>query len=111
MAIAYNNDVHNLFVVMNSAAVDLANHTAVASVDTTIDVEGLDGVEQYPLNSTVDHVVAVTLPITIEAGITVQTAVVTDHNTITLRTTNASAGAINPASIDAGSIKFLIARR
>lgn len=109
--VSIKNDMHNTFVVMNAAAVDLASHGAVASVDTAIDVESSDGEDQYPLNATQDVVLATILPITIAAGIAVQTAAVTDANTITLRTTNASAVAVDPASIAAGGIKFVVGRR
>ena len=108
---ATKGDAHNIFLVMNAGAVDLASHGAVASVDTAIDVEALDGVDQAPLIAGRDHVLAVIWPITFTAGIAYQTAVVTDSNTITIRTTNASAGAVDPASIAANLIYFVVARR
>lgn len=111
MATTKKNDMHGIFVVMNSAEVDLAALGAVASVDQAIDVEMLDGVDQNPLDSDSDTVLQVVLPVTIEAGLAVQTAVVTDSNTITVRFTNASAGSINAAAIAAGGIKFVVGRR
>lgn len=71
-----------------TATVDLANHTAVASVDTAVTVAGAQ----------TSHQVIAVPPVTLEAGIAVQAAVVSADGTVTLRTTNASAGAINPAS-------------
>jgi hypothetical protein len=105
-----NNDIHNVFIVMNQAAVDLANHTAVASVDTDIDVECNDGEDQAPLKST-DYIVMVEGFGALEAGVTVVNCKYKDGNTLTLRTTNASAGAINPASIAANLLKFAVFRR
>jgi hypothetical protein len=74
-----------------TATVDPGNHTAVASVDTTVTVP-----TDVTLQST-DKIVAIP-PVTLEAGIAVQTCVYVSATTFTLRTTNASAGAINPAS-------------
>lgn len=109
------NDVRS-FLVMNQSAVDLANHTAVASVDTDIDVEAIDGEDQYPLRS--GDVIVGPFPAAagagwaaIEAGIVVQSVVYKDSNTLTLRTTNPSAGAINPASIAANLLYFVVHRR
>jgi hypothetical protein len=105
------SDVHNLFFVTNAGSVDLANHTAVSSVNTAVSVKSDDLEDLYPLNPTQDVVVGVHLPMTISAGIAVQAATVTNANTITIRTTNPSAGAIDPPAIAANAIKFLIARR
>lgn len=109
MAVLTKGDFHNGFIVKNAGAVDLANHTAVASVNTDIAVTSLDGADAAPLRST-DVVLQVILPTTFPAGIVVQTAVVKDENEITLRTTNPSAGAIDPSSIAAGDILFVIGR-
>ncbi len=109
MAASVNNEIHGVFIVMNQAAVDIANHTAVASVDTAIDVEAADGEDQFPLKTT-DYVVLVGGFAAINAGLAIQSCVVTDANTLTLRTTNPSAGAIDPASIAANLLKFLVFR-
>jgi hypothetical protein len=74
-----------------TATVNPANHTAVASVNTDVTVPA--GSE---LLST-DRIVAIP-PATLEAGICVQGCVYKDASTLTLRTTNPSAGAIDPAS-------------
>ncbi len=115
MAAVTRNDGH-VFFVMNQAAVDLANHTAVASVDTDVDVEGLDGVDQNPLASG-DFIVG-PFPAAgaagwaaLEAGVAVVSNVYKDANTLTMRTTNASAGAINPASIAANALIWAVIRR
>lgn len=71
-----------------TVAVDPANHTAVASVNTDVTVTGV---------LTTDTVTVVP-PIALEAGIAVQSVTVTGADTVRVRTTNASAGAINPAS-------------
>lgn len=71
-----------------TVTVDPGNHTAVASVNTDVTVTGL---------ATTD-VVMVVPPVTLEAGIAVQGAYVSSTDTLRIRTTNASAGAINPAS-------------
>lgn len=116
MPIARKGDFTGGFLVMNQAAVDLANHTAVASVVTDIDVEAFDGDDQFPLRTT-DFVVGPFAAANgagwdlISAGIAVQAVSVKDSNTITLRTTNASAGAIDPASIAANALVFLVFRR
>lgn len=116
MALTKKTDVGGVFLVMNQAAVDLANHTAVLSVDTDIDVEVIDGVDQNPLRSG-DVIVG---PIAaaggagwaaLPAGIAVQSVVYKDSNTLTLRTTNPSAGAVDPASIAANLLYFLVFRR
>jgi hypothetical protein len=81
-----------------SATLDLANHTAVASVDTDVTstlVKGGDVVIAVP-------------PATLEAGIGVQGTHTVANGSFKLRTTNASAGAINPAS---ASWTFLVLRR
>jgi hypothetical protein len=109
------NDVHGVFIVMNQAAVDLANHGAVASVSTDIDVEAADGEDQFPLKTT-DLVYGPFAAVNgagwdlINAGIAVQACSVKDANTLTLRTTNPSAAGIDPASIAANALKFLVFR-
>lgn len=81
-----------------SATLDLANHTAVASVDTDV---------TSALVKSGDLVIAVP-PATLEAGIAVQTCHTVANGSFKLRTTNASAGAINPAS---ASWTFVVLRR
>lgn len=81
-----------------STTLDLANHTAVASVDT--DVTSV-------LVKSGDVVLAVP-PANLEAGIAVQACHTVANGTFKLRTTNASAGAINPAS---ASWTFVVLRR
>jgi hypothetical protein len=71
-----------------SATVDPANHTAVASVDTDV---------TSTLVKSGDTVLAVP-PSTLEAGIAVQGCHTVIDGAFKLRTTNASAGAVNPAS-------------
>lgn len=84
-----NDRLYNFTV----AALDLANHTAVASVDTTVTVP--TGVR---LVST-DRIIA-RPPVAMEAGIAVVGCYYASATTFTLRTTNPSAGAINPAAAD-----------
>lgn len=81
-----------------SATVDPANHTAVASVDTDV------------VNALVKSgdVVIAAPPATLEAGIVVQGCHTVINGAFKLRTTNASAGAINPAS---ASWTFVVLRR
>jgi hypothetical protein len=73
---------------MFAATLDLANHTAVASVDTDVTAA---------LVKSGDVVIAVP-PATLEAGIAVQGCHAVAAGSFKLRTTNASAGAVNPAS-------------
>jgi hypothetical protein len=80
-----------------SATVDPANHTAVASVDTDV---------TSTLVKSGDTVIAVP-PATLEAGIAVQGCHTVTDGAFKLRTTNASAGAINPAS---ASWSFVVLR-
>lgn len=80
-----------------SATVDPGNHTAVTAVDTTVshsDIRANDLVVAVP-------------PATLEAGIAVQTCHTIAAGSFKLRTTNASAGAIDPAS---ATWKFLVLR-
>ena len=81
-----------------SATLDLADHTAVASVDTTV---------ASALVKSGDVVIAVP-PAALEAGISIQGTHTVASGSFKLRTTNASAGAINPAS---ASWTFLVLRR
>lgn len=87
MAVERRTDFGGGFV-LTGITLDLADHTAVASVDTVVshaDIRANDYIICIP-------------PADLEAGI----AIVGTHTVIdggfTLRTTNASAGAINPAS-------------
>lgn len=81
-----------------SSTLDLANHTAVASVDTDV---------TSTLVKSGDVVIAVP-PAALEAGISIQGTHTIATGTFKLRTTNASAGAVNPAS---ASWTFLVLRR
>ena len=81
-----------------SATLDLANHTAVASVDTDV---------ASALIKAGDVVLPVP-PAALEAGIAAQGCHTVAAGSFKLRTTNASAGAINPAS---ASWTFLVLRR
>jgi hypothetical protein len=81
-----------------STTLDLANHTAVASLDTDV---------ISTLVKSGDLIIAVP-PATLEAGIAVQTCHTVTNGSFKLRTTNGSAGAINPA---AASWMFLVLRR
>lgn len=81
-----------------SATLDLANHTAVASVDTDVTSALVKS----------GDVVVVLPPATLEAGIAVQGCHTVTNGAFKLRTTNASAGAINPASV---SWTFVVLRR
>lgn len=80
------------------ATLDLANHTAVASVDTDVTAA---------LVQSGDVVLAVP-PAALEAGIVAQGCHTVANGSFKLRTTNASAGAINPAS---ASWTFVVLRR
>jgi len=81
-----------------AVTLDLANHTAVASVDTDVTAA---------LVKSGDVVIAVP-PATLEAGIAVQGCHTVAAGSFKLRTTNASAGAVNPAS---ASWTFVVLRR
>ena len=81
-----------------TGVLDLANHTAVASVDTTVTsalVKGGDVIVAVP-------------PATLTAGIAVQGCHTVVDGSFKLRTTNASAGAIDPAS---ATWTFVVLRR
>lgn len=81
-----------------TATVDPANHTAATSVDTDVPAA---------LVKAGDVVVAVP-PAALEAGIAVQGCHTVANGTFKLRTTNASAGAVNPA---AATWSFVVLRR
>lgn len=81
-----------------SQALDLANHTAVASVDTTV---------TNALIKSGDVVIPVA-PATLTAGIAPQGCHTVADGSFKLRTTNASAGAIDPASM---TWTFVVLRR
>ena len=81
-----------------SATLDLANHTAVASVDTAV---------TSSLVKSGDRVIPIP-PATLEAGIAVVGCHTIADGSFSLRTTNPSAGAINPAS---ASWTFVVLRR
>lgn len=106
---AVKNDIHNVFVCTNSAAVDPASLAANTAVNQDMDVETLDGSDESPLKST-DYVVAIP-PVDLEADIVVQSTVYKDANTVTVRFGNPSAGAVDMASQAAGDWKFLVYRR
>lgn len=75
-------------MIYRTASVDPANATAVASVDTAVTVQGVD----------VGDLVIAFPPAALEAGLAPQAAWVSAKNQITVRITNASAGAINGAA-------------
>lgn len=106
MATTQHASIEGQFVVV-SGAVDLANHTAVLSVDTTITVTMPDGTTN-PLQST-DLIQLVGGFTALEAGIIPQSVDYVSASSVKLRTTNPTAGAINPASIAA--LTFLVSRR
>ncbi len=74
-----------------TATVDPGSHGAVSAVNTTVTVPG--GAELLAT----DKLVAIP-PAALEAGIAVQGAFYASATSLTLRTTNPSAGAIDPAS-------------
>lgn len=81
-----------------TATVDPGSHAAVASVDTTV---------ASALVKSGDVVIAVP-PATLSAGIVVQGCHTVADGSFKLRTTNASAGAIDPAS---ATWTFVVLRR
>jgi hypothetical protein len=107
MATTVHGSIEGQFVVV-SGAVDLANHTAVTSVDTTITVTMPDGTTA-PLQST-DLIQLVGGFTALAAGIIPQSVDYVSATQVKLRTTNPSAGAIDPANI-AGGLTFLVSRR
>jgi len=86
-ATEFGGTTYSSMFKLTASALDLANHTAVASLDTTI---------TSSLVKSGDTVIAVP-PATLEAGIAVQGTQTVSDGSFKLRTTNASAGAINPA--------------
>jgi hypothetical protein len=94
----FGGTIYTSMFRFTATALDLANHTAVASVDTTITTA---------LVKSGDTVVPVP-PATLEAGIAAQGCHTVVDGSFKLRTTNASAGAINPAVADWG---FVVLRR
>jgi hypothetical protein len=81
-----------------TAAVNPANHTAVASVNTSV---------ASTLVKAGDQVIAIP-PAALEAGIAVVGCHTVADGSFSLRTTNASAGSIDPAS---ATWTFLVLRR
>jgi hypothetical protein len=97
-AAEFAGTVYTSAFVLSIAAINPANHTAVASVDTTITSTAIKAG---------DVIVAIP-PSTLEAGIAVQGCHTVVDGSFKLRTTNASAGAIDPAS---ATWTFLVYRR
>lgn len=97
-AVEVRSDFGGVYLV-SGVTVDIDNMTAVAAVDTVVTLAGVRA----------NDIVVPIPPILLEAGVTVQGANVTAADTISLRTTNASAGAINPAS--SALWQFLVFRR
>jgi hypothetical protein len=97
-AAEFAGTVYTSAFVLSIAAVNPANHTAVASVDTTITSTAIKAG---------DVIVAIP-PATLEAGIAVQGCHTVVDGSFKLRTTNASTGAIDPAS---ATWAFLVYRR
>ena len=75
------------------AALDLGNHLAEAAVDSVVNVPS--GVVLRPT----DKIVAIP-PAALSAALSVQSARYTSASTLTLRTVNHSAGAVDPAAAD-----------
>ena len=98
MAVEVRSDFGGVYLI-SGVTVDIANLTAVASADLSVSLPGV---------RTNDIVIAVP-PATLEAGVAVQTVNVTAADTVSLRATNASAGAINPAS--SALWQFIVFRR
>jgi hypothetical protein len=97
-AAEFAGTVYTSAFVLSIAAVNPGNHTAVSAVDTTVSsaaVKAGDVIVPIP-------------PATLEAGIAVQGCHTVVDGSFKLRTTNASAGAIDPAST---TWAFLVFRR
>lgn len=77
-------------VYKGAVAVDPANAVAVSSVDTDVAVPGVK----------VGDFVVAQAPPTLEAGLVLQAVTVPADGTVRFRHTNASAGAINGASLN-----------
>jgi hypothetical protein len=97
-AAEFAGTVYTSAFALSIASVNPGSHTAVASVDTTITSTAI---------RSGDVVVAIP-PATLEAGIGVQGCHTVADGSFKLRTTNASAGAIDPAS---ATWTFLVYRR
>lgn len=91
-------DIGGVFLVTGVTA-DPLSHTAVTALTLAVTITGI---------KTTDVVVALP-PVTLEAGIAVQGVTVTAADSVNLRTTNPSAGTIDPAS--AATWQFLVFRR
>lgn len=87
-AVEFGGTVYTSSFLLSVAAVNPANHTAVTAVNTTITSTAIKAG---------DVVVAIP-PAALEAGIAVQGCHTVVDGSFSLRTTNASAGAIDPAS-------------
>lgn len=115
MATTTSTEARGPFKIMNQAAVDFASLAAVTSVDVDIDVEMADGQDQYPLKAG-DLIVGPFAAAAgagwaaIEAKFVVVGNVYKDDNTLTLRATNAGASAVDPASIAANAMYWLVFR-
>ncbi|MCC6224708.1 MAG: hypothetical protein IT201_14590 [Thermoleophilia bacterium] len=97
-AAEFGGTVYTSMFTFTASALDLANHTAVASVDTTV---------SSSLIKSGDTVIAIP-PAALEAGIAVVGCHTVADGSFKLRTTNASAGAIDPA---AATWEFLVYRK
>lgn len=97
-AVEVRSDFGGVYLI-SGQTVDIANITAVAAVDTSITLAGVRA----------NDIVVPIPPILLEAGVTIQGANVTAADTVSIRATNASAGAINPAS--SALWQFLVFRR
>ncbi len=76
-------------IFVRTASVDPGNAGAVASVDTVVTIPGV---------AVGDLVIGIP-PVTMTAGLAPQTCIVTGANAVTVRLTNASAGAIDGAAL------------
>jgi hypothetical protein len=98
MAVSVRSDFGGVFVVPD-ITIDLASHATDVSVDTAVTVPGV---------LTTDYVIAMP-PTNLDSGMVVQGCRVTAANVVTMRTSNVSAGTINPAS--SADWDFLVFRR
>jgi hypothetical protein len=97
-AAEFAGTVYTSAFALSVAAVNPGNHTAVTAVDTTVASAAVRA----------GDVIVPILPATLEAGIAVQGCHTVVDGSFKLRTTNASAGAIDPAS---ATWTFLVFRR
>lgn len=97
MAVEKKKDFHGGFLI-SVAGVNPGNHLATTAVDTTVTA---------PEVRAGDLVVAIP-PATLEASIAVQGCHTVADGSFKVRTTNASAGAVDPA---AATWEFLVFRR